>query len=271
MASLPSKRSLVYIKDHNSKIGAVCLQQIFNIANKAIVADGYFSIGLSGGSIPNILLAGLESTSIPTDFSKWRIVFVDERCVPLDNADSSYKAFIPLFTKLNIPSESMLLIDSFDDVDQASANYNQKFAAMVPGGSVHIALLGMGPDGHTASLFPGALHNVEGGSLYMPVRNSPKPPPNRITMTLDTLNKAKQVIFIITGEAKAELLFKFLHNVKTNTLVNSADQDSFSCLYTEDEGTPASKLRLHAASDTDSHITLYLDTAAASKLKIDQC
>ena len=107
--------------------------------------------------------------------------------------------------------------------------------------------------------------------MYMPVRNSPKPPPNRITMTLDTLNKAKQVIFIITGEAKAELLFKFLHNVKTNTLVNSADQDSFSCLYTEDEGTPASKLRLHAASDTDSHITLYLDTAAASELKIDQC
>jgi len=261
--------STLYIKDDNAQIGSMALEQIFNAANEAIVADGYFSIALSGGSIPNILSAGLASSSVKTDFTKWRILFADERCVPLVDKDSSYKAFIPLFTQLNVPAESLLLIDEVDNVDKAALSYNDRFSALVPGGSVHLVLLGMGPDGHTASLFPGFVHEVEGGGFFIPVSTSPKPPPQRITMALSTLNLARRVAFIITGEAKAELLARFLLQVETHTAAST--KDTFSCQYVENLDIPASKLKLSAASETDSLITLYLDKAAASMLQIDSC
>jgi 6-phosphogluconolactonase len=268
------KVSRVVVKDNNSKIGAVALEHIFNAANEAIVSDGYFSIALSGGSIPNILAAGLASCSIKTDFTRWRIVFVDERCVPLDDNDSSYKAFIPLFTELKVPAESLLLIDTVEDVDKSAVSYNERFTRLIPGGSVHMSLLGMGPDGHTASLFPTFVHDVSaeaeaGGTLYMSVHDSPKPPPQRITMTLSTLNKSRQAVFIITGEAKADLLARFLLRVETSA--SAATKDTFTCRYTEDPEIPASKLCLLSASASDAKITLYLDKAAASKLVIDSC
>lgn len=268
------------IKEDHALIGSLALEHIFNAANEAIVLDGYFSIALSGGSIPNILFSGLRNSCagrVRTDFTKWRIVFADERCVSLDDKDSSYKAFIPLFTELNVPTDSILLIDNESamkgDVAKAAVRYNERFLQLVPNGSVHMVLLGMGPDGHTASLFPTFVHDVTDqaitGTYYMPVFASPKPPPLRITMTLGTINKAQQVLFIITGEAKAELLSNFLLEMETDS--SSHMKDTYTCRYTENTEIPASKLCLHSASETNSNINLYLDKAAASKLLINLC
>jgi len=154
------------------------------------------------------------------DFSKWWVFFVDERNVPHDSADSNYKgANDALLGRVGIPQEQIFAIQEHLPVDQAATNYEGRLLGLDP--SVlprtpdhspvfDLILLGIGPDGHVASLFPNRPETAVTKGWVLPVSNSPKPPPERITFTLPAINAAKEVTVVAVGESKAETVQRVL-------------------------------------------------------------
>jgi 6-phosphogluconolactonase len=140
-----------------SEIGAAVAQYVSELATAAIAANGKFTIALSGGSMPKVLGQGLPGLKMEWD--KWHVFFSDERCVALDHDDSNYKACAEHFlSKVPIPAEQIYCLDPTlaDKPEEAAADYAQKMQSVFgDDGTFDLILLGMGPDGHTASLFPG--------------------------------------------------------------------------------------------------------------------
>lgn len=190
-------------------------------AKAAIAERGRYTLALSGGSMPG-LMGGLVTVS-DVDWARVHILFSDERCVPLDDEDSNYKACSnALLSKLSIPAANVVTIDpSLDSADAMAQDYEAKLKALLPspGGipQLDTVLLGLGPDGHTASLFPEHTLLDETSKLVAGIEDSPKPPPARITLTFPVLHAAREVLFIAAGAAKAPL-FQEAFSAPTPTL-----------------------------------------------------
>src|SRR5579863_1626231 len=185
---------------------------IMRIINEAIVTRGRFAIALSGGNTPKELygLLGSEPYKSQIDWQLVDIFWSDERCVPPDDAESNYNmAHEVLLRHIPIPAAQVHRMPADQpDRDAASLAYTQEMQRVfgtngIPG--FDLLQLGMGPEGHTASLFPHqpSLHETE--RLVMPV-SVPKPPPDRLTFTPPILNAARNVLFLVTGADKADAL-----------------------------------------------------------------
>ncbi|KAI8820197.1 uncharacterized protein EV422DRAFT_620588 [Fimicolochytrium jonesii] len=183
---------------------------------KAIAHRGKFTISLSGGSLPKVLGAEIKANKY-IDWSKWHVFFADERCVPLDHEDSNYLlAKENLLDHVPIPKDQVYTIDPKLVKDpEAAAKAYQKVLAAVFGSetdipSLDVNLLGLGPDGHCCSLFPG--HPLLGVTdrWVAAIHDSPKPPKERITLTFPVVNEARINLFVANGEGKAEVLHKVL-------------------------------------------------------------
>jgi len=191
---------------------------ILKAQHDAIDKKGRFTIALSGGSLPKMLkgLIGAEGV----EWEKWQVFFADERAVPLTDPDSNYLLCKnEFFSKVpQIPAKNIHAIDTslLDDMEELSDDYEQKLiqafaqkdSARFP--IFDLILLGMGPDGHTCSLFPGHELLTEEDRWIAPVEDSPKPPPKRITFTFPVLNHAMRVAFVATGEGKQDTLAQIL-------------------------------------------------------------
>lgn len=182
-------------------------------SSEAIKDHGFFAVGFSGGSLPKVVCPGLLSTQI--EFSKWRVFFCDERFVPLDDADSNYKVVKEQFLdKSSVTADNVLAINSSLSLDEAARDYETRLKswynseAEIP--QLDMLLLGMGPDGHTCSLFPGHPLLRETSRLVAPISDSPKPPPCRITLTFPIINAAQCVIFVAIGSSKATVIQEVL-------------------------------------------------------------
>lgn len=147
------------------------------------------------------------------------VFYADERVVPLDHPDSNHNACMSvLFSKVPIPLENIHSLDAalLEDLEELSDAYEkdlirefaQKDAARFP--VFDLILLGMGPDGHTASLFPGHELMKEEDRWVAFIENSPKPPPKRITLTLPVINHAARVAFVAAGKEKQDVLHSVL-------------------------------------------------------------
>ncbi|KAH6917172.1 6-phosphogluconolactonase [Coprinopsis sp. MPI-PUGE-AT-0042] len=184
---------------------------------ESIDKKGKFTIALSGGSLPK-LLGGLVGAP-DIKWKNWHVYYVDERVVPLTHEDSNHKACMDnLFSKVDIPHEQIYTIDEslLNDIDELSDAYEtllirefaQKDAARFP--VFDLILLGMGPDGHTASLFPGHPLLSEADRWVAYLEDSPKNPPKRITLTYPVINHAARVAFVAAGGEKADVLADIL-------------------------------------------------------------
>lgn len=180
------------------EVAIAACRQILEAANRSISERGLFKLVLAGGSTPEKVYRLL--TKADTDWSKWHIYYGDERCLPSDHSDrNSLMASVAFLNQTTIPPSQIFTIPAELGPDLASERYRKTIAAALP---FDLVLLGMGEDGHTASLFPGQIHDPD--ELAHAVYNSPKPPPERVSMSAKALGNTRQLVFLITGKSKQE-------------------------------------------------------------------
>jgi len=191
-------------------------------------ANGRFTVALSGGSTPRSLFSLLATTfrdQLPWD--KMFFFWGDERHVPPDHPESNYRmAYEALLSKVPVPAENVFRVPAeIPDANQAAADYEQtlrKFFQLSPGAfpRFDLILLGMGPDGHTASLFPGTSALQEKSRLVV-ANWVEKFKAYRITFTLPVLNNAAVVTFLVGGPDKAETVREVLEGTQPAELFPS--------------------------------------------------
>jgi 6-phosphogluconolactonase len=185
------------------------------VAREAIALRGLFSIALSGGTTPGKMYALLaaEPYRSQIDWGAVHFFWSDERCVPPDDPQSNFAlAQSTLFSKLDLRPEQIHRVPADRaDREQAAKDYASEIRQVL-GGEVpafDLIQLGMGPEAHTASLFPHQPSLKEQTRLVIPV-SVPKPPPDRLTFTPPLLTAARHLLFLATGTDKAEALHEVL-------------------------------------------------------------
>ncbi|EGT45091.1 hypothetical protein CAEBREN_24262 [Caenorhabditis brenneri] len=182
--------------------------------------SGIISIGVSGGSMPKVFSKAFLHVTSEIRNLNWkriRIFMVDERNVEIEDEDSNLGAYLKLF-----PEELHEIFVPFPyhkDVRHSAREYELNLRKyLLPEQLNNIArfdmlFLGVGPDGHTASIFPGRerLEKVNELNWVGAVSESPKPPPSRVTLTLQCIQHAKNTAFIISGRQKAEIVRGIWH------------------------------------------------------------
>lgn len=198
----------------NEALAEAAAQAVAGAAEEAVSQTGRFTLALSGGSTPRRLYARLASPPFRSriDWARLDVFWGDERCVPPDHPDSNYRlADESLLSKVPIPPEQIYRMRGEDsDPERAALDYSQELMrvfSLKPGEHprLDLVLLGLGADGHTASLFPGSPALNENRRLAVATYAEPIKA-YRLTLTLPVLNAAAQVIFLVSGVEKAEVL-----------------------------------------------------------------
>ena len=193
------------ISESKRKTAKTFTDWIIALINASDVAH----IALSGGSTPKIVFDALAARRLPEAmWSKVHLYWGDERCVPPDDADSNFKMTVDhLLSKVSIPDKNIHRIKGENEPKEEARRYAQALEDAVPpeGGlpCFDLDILGMGDDGHTASIFP---HEIElwGSERICEVAEHPESGQKRITITGQVINNAKKVAFLVTGDSKAE-------------------------------------------------------------------
>lgn len=221
------------------------------VVQRAAGSDGRFSLGLSGGSLVGLLARELPlaaTTGAATGAGPWLVAFCDERLVPPEHPESTFGAYsAQLLPWLPAPAPTVLAVAPGLSPNAAAADYAERLREAFQGDAVPVfdlLLLGVGPDGHTCSLFPNHPLLQEKEKIVAAITDSPKPPPQRITLTLPVLNAARTVVFVATGEGKAAVLKRILEGNEENPL-------------------PAARVRPHTGQ-----LLWFLDEAAAKELTV---
>ncbi len=180
-------------------------------ANQSIAERGRFLVVLSGGNTPMQLYKLLgESFHNKVDWTHTHFFWGDERCVPVDDAGNSYgQTKKVLFDKINIPNENIHRVLSELEPDSASKEYANTLSGFAESPLTwprfDLTLLGMGDDGHTASLFPNSPVDMDLPTLAV-TANYQGRPANRVTLTPKVLNSSRKVMFLVAGKSKAVTL-----------------------------------------------------------------
>lgn len=193
----------------SARLMQAAADQIVGAAAAAVAARGRFSLALAGGSTPAPLYRLLAAAPYAAQVD-WRAVYVfwgDERCVPPQHADSNYRmARETLLSRVPIPEQHICRIHGEDDPAQAALAYERALYAHFGGPPrLDLALLGMGADGHTASLFPHTPALTERARLAVAVYAAQRGS-WRVTLTYPALNAAEQALFLVSGADKADTL-----------------------------------------------------------------
>ena len=245
---MPSTRSIEVLATATDLFHAAA-EEFIAAARSAIGAHGRFTVALSGGSTPKALYSLLAANYFNFAWNRVFLFFGDERHVPPTDPESNYRMVNEsLLTKISIPSENVFRVPAENpDAVAAAADYEaqlRRFFALKPADFPRFdcILLGIGPDGHTASLFPESPALDEQSRLVV-ANWVAKFNTHRITFTFPVLNHAAAVIFLASGADKADMLRHVL----------------------EDKITPP--LPSQRVQPSDGRLLWMLDEAAAAKLK----
>ncbi|XP_030513571.1 probable 6-phosphogluconolactonase 1 [Rhodamnia argentea] len=234
---------------------------IAELSEASVKERGVFSIALSGGSLIGLMGKLCEAPYNRTvDWAKWYIFWADERVVAKNHTDSNYKlAKDGLLSKVPIIPSHVHSINDAVSAEEAASEYEFVIRQLVKTRMVSVSevsdcpkfdliLLGMGPDGHVASLFPNHAVLNEKSEWVTFLTDSPKPPPERITFTLPAINSASNVAVVVAGEAKSEAVHLAIDDVEPD----------------------CPKLPARMVQPTTGKLVWFLDKGAASKLDGDQ-
>jgi len=201
----------VKIVPDNATLARVAAQEFHRLAEAGIKERGRFSVALSGGNTPRAVYSLLADEHKELPWDRIHVFFGDERHVPPDHPDSNFRmASESLLSKAPIPGENIHRIRAEQAPEAAAKDYDEQLAEFFhlidhDWPRFDLIFLGLGDDGHTASLFPGssALSDV---SSRVAANWVEKLKTFRITLTFPVLNHAAQVIFLVSGESKAQIL-----------------------------------------------------------------
>jgi 6-phosphogluconolactonase len=213
----------VELYDDADRLAAEVSAQLVATLSRAQQQFGRAALALTAGSIMEKVWSALaKSDPDAVDWSRVDVFWGDERFV---DAGSSDRNDVP-FHRILLDHEPFSAVRHFpmpasdgefgSDLDAAAAAYAQTLdeqrrpsdTGSVP--SFDVVLLGVGPDGHCCSLFPGHPGTQDESSSVIPVRNSPKPPPSRMSLSFDGLNSAREIWVVVSGSGKAEAVAKAL-------------------------------------------------------------
>lgn len=186
--------------------------KILDLADEAISKRGAFHLVAAGGTTPLAIYKRLAkqealgaSTSI--EWGKWHIYLGDERCLPADDPErNSVSLHHSWLNNTGIPESQIHMIPAELGPHKAAEMYEK----MVEGIRFDCVLLGMGEDGHTASLFPGHSHEHEKNRLVQTELHSPKPPAERVTLSSKCLSHSRHLFKLVTGSSKQDAVAKWL-------------------------------------------------------------
>ena len=184
-----------------ARLSQLVALRIAALAAQSIAARGVCRIALAGGETPRLCYELLRE--LPLDWTRIEFYFGDERCLPPGDAQRNDRmAAATLFDHITIPAENIHCIPAQHGAVSAAAEYIQTLQDVLP---LDVVLLGMGEDGHTASLFPGNPASSTDDSVVA-VFNAPKPPPERVSLGLQTLIAARHKLFLVAGAGKRDAL-----------------------------------------------------------------
>ena len=171
-------------------------------AETAIAARGVFHLVLAGGTTPLALYRALAARQAGD--ARWQVWYGDERCLPADHPERNSRMIEAAWLSASrIPPENRRPIPAERGPQDAAVVYAEWLAGVA---DFDVVLLGMGGDGHTASLFPG--HPWDGADV-LAVRDAPKPPPERVSLSAARLSRSQRVWFVITGAGKQDALSRW--------------------------------------------------------------
>lgn len=203
-APMVDKRSKLIVVDKAEHAKAAA-DWILKQADLCAKARGVCTIALAGGGTPRPVYEELgRSDKLPWDQIDW--YFGDERCVPMDHPDSNYRMVLETLFKdhLEAVGRTYRMPGDAPDLESAADHYGRRFPE-----TVDILLLGLGPDGHTASLFPGSPALDVRDRRVVPIEG-PKPPHKRLTITPPVIENARTVVMLAAGLEKAPMVARAL-------------------------------------------------------------
>jgi len=190
------------------------------VVEQAREERGVAHVALSGGGTPERTYRLLGEDPEALAGTEWW--FADERCVPPEDPESNYRmAFETLLGPAGFSRELIHRMEGELGPVAGALRYEAQLREGLGGDegqpvTLDLAVLGIGPDGHVASLFPGAATLAEERALCLGVEDSPKPPPERITLTLPVLRAARDCLLVATGSAKADAIAAMLAEPSTS-------------------------------------------------------
>lgn len=186
------------------------LHVIVDLARQAITERGAYRIVLTGGRTPRRLYELLRSAD--ADWKAWHVYFGDERCLPQDDAErNSLMAEQAWLNHVPIPPAQIHPIPAELDAEAAAQKYTRTLESI---GQFDTVLLGLGEDGHVASLFPD--HDpgdAPDAPDVMAVHHAPKPPPDRVSLSARRLSATRRLLFLVTGMAKQQAIHDWRQGV----------------------------------------------------------
>lgn len=224
MATEQKGKKVIVKLDKEEDVAVALAKYTAHLSDKFIKQKGSFSVVLSGGTlIDTMRFLTRPPYTESVDWSKWSIFWVDERVVPLSSDDSNYKlAYDGFFSKVPIPFKAIYAINDKLSPEGAAEEYEARIKDLVSNGTLQssasgfprfdLMLLGMGPDGHVASLFPNRDQQFEIKRWVTYITDSPKPPPPRITFTFPVINTASEIAMVVTGADLAHAVNEVLVN-----------------------------------------------------------
>ncbi|GFP93687.1 probable 6-phosphogluconolactonase 4 chloroplastic [Phtheirospermum japonicum] len=228
----PKSKGKVKVFDTEDDLAVSLAKYAADLADKISQERGSFTVVFSGGSLVKSLRKLVEQPYIDSiDWSKWHIFWVDERVVPKDHPDSNYLlAYNEFLSKVPIPAGNVYAINDALSAEGAADDYetclkhlvktkilDQSQSSKFP--KFDLMLMGMGPDGHIASLFPGHPLVQESEKWVSFINDSPKPPPERISFTLPVINSSANVALVVAGAGKASAVYTALSDVSNSEVL----------------------------------------------------
>lgn len=204
----------IVVRDSVEEMRAFLVSEILLAAAEAISRRGRFVLGVSGGSMVELLCCAEFYAAPAVDYKRWTMLLVDERMLPRGHPEHTHSTYVKrlsaeFLASVAFPDPVHVGGEETTSLDQAAEEYAAWIAEKEA--TIDLLLLGIGPDGHVASLFP-PVHPemLEESRRIVPVPNSPKPPAARISMSLPFLRSSRRIVYAASGANKHEAITRIV-------------------------------------------------------------